>query len=94
MNAEPRERSSLFAGLLSAKVWVVLALGILAAFALFHALGWRDDTRFISGAAPLGFTMVRGLIYALAYFGAVILAPILLLAALLLSVLRGITKQK
>jgi hypothetical protein len=90
MNPEPapRERQPLLARLLAPRTWVALALGLLGALAVFHLLGWRDDTRFISGSAPVNFTVVRGLLYALAYFGAVVASPILLLAASLLTFYR------
>ena len=91
---EIRQRQSFFARLLAPKTWVILALSILAAFAVVHFLGWRDDTRFISGTTAPDFTLVRGMIYALAYFGAVLAAPILLLAAALQLAFRRIGHSK
>jgi hypothetical protein len=63
---------------------------IMAALALFHLLGWRDDTRIISGTSPprdlaSQLAALRGVVYGLTYFAAVVLAPILLIAASLLA---------
>jgi hypothetical protein len=55
---------------------------LLIVFGVFHLLGWRDDTRILSGTSlPSDAAVVRGLLYAAAYFSAVIVSPILLLAA-------------
>ena len=72
------------------KKWIVGAGSMVALFVALHVLGWRDDTRIISGTAAgpgldSALTALRGVLYALAYFGAVILAPILIIAAGLLA---------
>jgi hypothetical protein len=69
------------------------ALVLLLSLALVHALGWREHTTFLSGTpttAAIGraTAAVLGLLYILAYLGAVVLAPILLLASALLPALR------
>ncbi len=56
-------------------IWLVL-----------HALGWRECVSVLSGTMPDGWseeTVTRcGLSYLLAYFGAVLVAPALLLSEL------------
>jgi hypothetical protein len=66
--------------------WVVRALLILAMLAVLYLLGWRADTRIISGTgAPKDLAgelaALRGVIYGLVYFLGVIVAPILILGA-------------
>jgi hypothetical protein len=78
-------RMSLFGGLLSPLGWVLRAGMVLAAFTVFHVLGWRDDMRIISGtslpASAADAVVIRGLLYGASYFAAVVLCPILILAA-------------
>ncbi len=55
-------------------------------FALFHLLGFRADVGFLSGTLEATGTfgaLLRGVLYTLAYFLAVIASPILLLTALI-----------
>jgi len=59
------------------------ALIVAGALAGAHALGWRDETRFLSGTPA---SLERGALYALLWFGAVLGAPVLALAAALLAV--------
>ena len=66
--------------------FVVRALILAVLFALCQALGWREHTTFLSGTAASAGTdantsAVLGLVYMAAYFGFVLLAPILLIAA-------------
>ncbi len=69
------------------------ALVMLLGFAIIHALGWREHTTILSGA-PTDATIGRataaalGATYICAYLGAIVVAPILLLAAALLRGLR------
>ena len=67
------------------------AILVLALFGLFHLLGWRDDTAIISGTSTSANTntaAVRGVLYGLTYFLAVIVSPILILAVGINTVLR------
>ena len=81
----PRLRELSGCGIFSPKGFLTLALF----FAVCHVVGLREHTAFISGtaASPDGSessTMVFGVIYLCAYFGCVLLAPILVLAATIL----------
>jgi hypothetical protein len=68
----------------------VRAAWIVVLFAVLHGLGWRDFTSILSGTAPgeslYGVKTWLGVLYALAYFAAVIVAPILVIAGALLGV--------
>ena len=71
--------------LLNPASWAGCALVLMAAWALMHLLGWRVDTAVISGTVDISrgtaqWAMMRGALYALAYFGTTIISPILLLA--------------
>lgn len=73
-------------GLLSPRGWLLRAAALLALFGAMHLLGWRDDTRILSGTATpgvagAGASILRGIAYGLAYFAAVLVCPILILAA-------------
>ncbi|HVT89719.1 MAG TPA: hypothetical protein VHD56_12760 [Tepidisphaeraceae bacterium] len=86
-------RAMLWTSLPSPRGWFVRAVIIILAFAVFHLLGWRDDTRFISGTSTVpqmngDWTAIRGLIYAFCYFAAVIVAPIMLIAAGLMAIMH------
>ncbi len=75
-------RACWHAKLLSPPGLLVRAGLIVAVFATLHLLGWRDDTRIISGTSlASSATVFRGFVYAAAYFAAIILGPILILAA-------------
>jgi hypothetical protein len=70
----------------TARGWVVRALLMLATLAALHLLGWRADTRIISGTgAPRDLSgelaALRGVVYGFVYFLGVIVAPILILGA-------------
>ncbi|MCX6995812.1 MAG: hypothetical protein NTV49_01685 [Kiritimatiellaeota bacterium] len=65
---------------------LLLRAALLAVFfGLCEAAGLRDYTAFLSGTQPgahlPAVTAVLGVIYLVAYFGATLLSPILLLAA-------------
>jgi hypothetical protein len=64
-------------------VWAAWAVCLL--YGVCHVLGWREYTAFLSGSAPAAeqanLCLALGIVYAAAYFGFVLLAPILLLAA-------------
>ena len=79
---------------------VFLSLAALSAGGLFvcHALGWRTYTCVLSGSLPAGVTeqqaILCGVLYALAYFAAVVAAPILAIAAGLLLLVRSTLHRK
>lgn len=62
---------------------VGVGLGCVGAYALAALLGGGDGVAVLSGTVPRSgvFGMVVGLVYALAYFAAIVAAPILLFAA-------------
>lgn len=69
---------------------VARALLLVVVFGLCELAGWREHTTFISGTAVsadagISSSVTFGLIYMLAYFGFVLAAPILLLAASFLA---------
>lgn len=67
------------------------ALLIVAAFAAAHALGLRDNVSVVSGTAPAGggdLAVIGGVAYVAAWLAAVVVAPILGLAAAIRSFLR------
>ena len=71
----------------------VRALLLVVAFGLCELAGWREHTTFISGtvtSADMGInaSATFGLIYMLAYFGFVLAAPILMIAAFVIFVFR------
>ena len=64
----------------------MIAMMLLAIFGLFHALGWRGDTAIISGtSSPTDASrmVIRGVLYALSYFAAVVISPILILTSII-----------
>jgi len=71
---------------------VAHAVLILGVFAALDLLGWRDDMRILSGTSlPSSGAVFRGFLYAAAYFGAVILSPILLLAGAIQAAIQRVT---
>lgn len=75
---------------------VLVACSFIAAFVVMHALGMRDDVSVLSGTAPAldGATPASGLAYAAAWFAAVVVSPILVLAALLDAVVVRVTRAR
>jgi hypothetical protein len=70
--------------------WIGVAVLLLAVFALFQLLGWRDDTAILSGTSTspnVGVAVIRGVLYALSYFLAVVISPILVVAAMINAVI-------
>ena len=63
---------------LSPRGFAVAALGLAAAFLVLHVLGFREETRFLSGT-PANVT--QGMLYAVFYFLFVLVVPILVIAA-------------
>jgi hypothetical protein len=70
---------------LSPRTFVVWALVIALAFGFAHAVGWREETRFLSGTPA---SVLQGLVYALLYFAFVLIAPTLVIAGGILAVLE------
>ena len=63
-------------------IGTAILFGVL--FAVFHLAGWRDDTAIISGTSispNAKLTVVRGMLYGMTYFLAVIVSPVLIIAA-------------
>jgi hypothetical protein len=75
------------------------AMVFLLGFAIIYALGWREHTTILSGtptteAIGHSTSATLGVVYICAYLGAVVVAPILLLASALLAALhRCLYKQ-
>ncbi len=66
------------------KTLLGIGLTLLIVLGVLHLLGIRDDAGILSGA-PVG-NPTAGLVYVLAYFAAVVIAPPALLAAALLAI--------
>jgi hypothetical protein len=69
---------------------ILRALLIVLSFAIFHSLGWREHTTFISGsqadvAVDRSVSTLCAVAYMAAYFGTVLIAPVLLLTAILIN---------
>lgn len=69
------------------------------AFAALHAAGLREATSFISGTSATGQPLttamaMSGAVYLIVFFGAVIVSPILLLAAGILWGMERIVTRK
>ena len=92
MNPRDKKKFAMFRGLLSPRGWLKRAAIIVATLVILHLLGWRADTKIISGTSPpkdfsSQMAAVRGVIYGLVYFAAVVGAPILMIAAGLFAML-------
>jgi len=86
------------AGLMSPGGLLIRALVIGVVFLVCHALGWREHTTFLSGTAKsaetgFGVSTLLGVLYLVAYFGVVLVAPILVLAALFLAGARRLRER-
>jgi TRAP-type C4-dicarboxylate transport system permease small subunit len=65
---------------------VLHGLLFLGLFLACHLAGWRDCTTILSGTSPTGdiadkSAQLRGILYVLTWFGALLLTPIFLIAA-------------
>jgi hypothetical protein len=90
-----KPKSSIVRGLLRAPVFsptgmILRALLIVLSFAICHALGWREHTTFISGSqadvvVDRSVSTLCAVAYMVAYFGSVLIAPVLLLAAIIIN---------
>ncbi len=82
------------ASLFSPAAFVLFAVLVSGAYLACDRLGWRVHTSVLSGTPPnadlfSAASLWRGGVYVVLYFSHVLLSPILLLAALLLSVCHG-----
>ena len=66
-------------------------------FLLFHLLGWREMTTVLSGTFPPGFSPPeaesRAVLYLVAWFATVVIAPVLVLAAAIDSLFMSRLRQ-
>ena len=77
--------------ILSPRGLAARALLLVAVYGVCELAGWREATTFLSGTQTGGSwsaTVWKGVAFLLAYHGAVLLAPILLIAAGLLAAWR------
>jgi phosphotransferase system glucose/maltose/N-acetylglucosamine-specific IIC component len=74
----------------SPRGFLVRALLIALAFGVVHALGWREETRFLSGTPA---SLRLGVFYLFFYFAFVLVAPTLVLGAGIFAVLERLTRQ-
>jgi hypothetical protein len=65
---------------------LLVAVALVAVFGLLHLAGLREDAGILSGSPAS--SVLGGIAYVLAYFGAVVVAPIFLLAEGLLALHR------
>ena len=100
MKAKPDRFGRLVgADFFSPKDFVRHAVLVVLLFAIAHAFGLREYATIISGtmASPaLGpeVCAILGVGYMALYFGAVVLAPVLLIAAALLKIGQRLTRQR
>ena len=95
-NKQPWLRAIFSSGLFTAKGLAIRAAIIGVVFLLCHAAGLREYTTVLSGTSPTGnaadkFSLALAVLYALSYFGLVLVVPILLLAA---AMLRMVSKPR
>jgi hypothetical protein len=77
--------------------WLGSAVLLLVVFAVFHLLGWRDDTSFLTGTVAsegADAMVIRGVLYGVAYAAAVVVSPVFILAAALRVVLERLLTQR
>jgi hypothetical protein len=90
-------RELIHAPLFSPLGFVARALLLVVVFGICELAGWREHTTFISGTvtstdAGINASATLGLIYMLAYFGFVLAAPILIIAAFVIFILRRVCR--
>jgi hypothetical protein len=73
--------------LISPGAFLLGAVVLCLLFALCQSFGCREDTAFLSGHSMSVEQISSGTLYMLAYFGFVVVAPILLLTAVLFRLL-------
>ncbi|HUX02895.1 MAG: hypothetical protein WBD63_11515 [Phycisphaerae bacterium] len=70
---------------------VAVAAFIAMAYGVGHVLGWREYVSSVfATSAGSSSHIIMGLLYAIAYFGFVLVAPLLVLAAALFAILSRI----
>ena len=79
--------------------FLVRATLIVVFFVACHLAGWREHTTFLSGTATsadgsVNASILLGVVYMAAYFGLVLLAPILALAAGLLFAFERLASRR
>jgi hypothetical protein len=79
-------KTLLFARFLSPRGFLLRAIAILVIFLVLHSFGLRESATVLSGTSPTGArpdpsSVAFALAYILAYFGVVLLVPVLVLAA-------------
>jgi hypothetical protein len=83
--------------LVSPAGFVAAAVLLAACWAVLHLLGWREHMGFLSGTAPPGNgghpQILAGVLYASAWFGLVLLAPVFLLGAAVFALLLRLTRK-
>lgn len=89
----PKLRELIRAPFFSPLGFLTRALLLIFIFGICELAGWREHTTFISGTATsteagMSSSVTRGLVYMLAYFGVVLAAPVLIIAAFLIFVWR------
>lgn len=87
----PHEKSERLAWMpRSARVLVAAVVAMTASLGALHVAGARDAVSVLSGTMPSGggASASLGVLYVLAWFGAVVAGPPMLIAAALLTALR------
>jgi hypothetical protein len=73
--------------------FAAIAFTTLLFFLLMHLAGWRESMSILTGTIPPGQTFAKahlqGALYLLGYLSSIILAPILLIAATLFSLIEN-----
>lgn len=82
-------------GFLSPRGLLVRAALLVGVYTLFHVLGWREHVSavYATSGARTG-PAVAGVLYALSYFGVVLVAPILAVAAGILAMLQRVFARR
>jgi hypothetical protein len=77
-------------------VWAGLFVGM---WGVAHVLGWRGDTAVLCGTADRSegngqWVMMRGIFYAMTYFAAVVVSPVLVLASGMYVGMVGVARRR
>ncbi len=79
-------------GLVSSTGLAVAAVALAVLYGVVHLAGLRVDASFLSGTAPPDdFGVLLGLAYVILYFGFVVVAPVLAIAAVLMALYDKLT---
>ncbi len=87
-----------YSNFLSPEWYISRAVIIIILYLFFHFLGLREYTSIICGTSPTDymgriFPVTMGVMYGMAYFAFVTLAPIFFISAILLFVFQKVKKQ-